>query len=232
MRGVVLDVDGTLLDSNDAHARAWAAAFAEAGFTVSWARIRRMVGMGGDKLIPLATGLSSSEPTARRIAERRGEIFAAQELAGLGPLPGARELVERMSREGLRLAVASSASPFEIRALLERAGVGYLVSAPEDAALEPSKPDPDVVQAALRRLDLRPNEVVMVGDTPYDLEAARLANVASILFRTGGWPDVQLAGALAIYDGPWDLLARFDDSPLKGRAPGAEAGTVGDARGA
>jgi HAD superfamily hydrolase (TIGR01509 family) len=233
VRGVLLDVDGTLVDSNDAHARAWVAAFAEAGYDVAWARIRRMIGMGGDKLVPLVTGLSELDPKARRIGERRAEIFAARELGAVGPLPGARELIERMSREGLRLAAASSASPDEVRPLLERTGVAYLVAAPlAGASDEPSKPDPNVVQAALRRVDLRPSEAVMVGDTPYDLEAARLANVASILFRTGGWPDVQLAGAVAIYDGPWDLLARFDDSLLKRRSPRSEASPVDHAPGA
>ena len=228
VRGVLLDVDGTLVDSNDAHARSWSTALGEAGHDVAWARIRSLIGMGADQLLPQATGLSGSDPKARRIAERRAEIFRERELSTVKPLPGARELLERMSREGLRWEVASSARPEEVRLLLERAGLADLVAAqPPSSDNQPSKPDPSLLHSALERLRLRPREAVMLGDTPYDQEAARLANVASILFRTGGWPDVQLAGAVAIYDGPWDLLARFEDSILGRRSRHAEASAPG-----
>jgi HAD superfamily hydrolase (TIGR01509 family) len=228
VRGLLLDVDGTLVDSNEAHARAWQAALREAGHDVAWARIRRLIGMGADKLVPRATGLSESDPKARRIVDRRAEVFLARELATVQPLPGVRELLERMRGEGLRWAVATSARPEEVQPLLERGGVADLVVAPPaSTGGERSKPDPNVLCSALDRLGLPPHEVVMLGDTPYDLEAARLANVASILFRTGGWPDVQLAGAAAIYDGPWDLLARFEDSILRRKTRPSEAAAPG-----
>ena len=99
---------------------------------------------------------------------------------------------------------------------------------PASTAREASKPDPDLVRSALDRIGLPARDVVMLGDTPYDLEAARRAKVASILFRSGGWPDGQMAGAVAIYDGPWDLLSRFEESIFRRRTtPRTAAAFVG-----
>ena len=225
IRGVLLDVDGTLVDSNEAHARAWQEALREGGYDVSWARVRRLIGMGADKLVPLATGLAHSDVKARWIVRRRSELFQGRELDTVRPLPRVRDLLLRMRGEGLRWEVATSARSAEVRPLLERAGVLDLVPLPPDE-VKPSKPDPDVVHSALDRLGVPAREVVMLGDTPYDVEAAYEAHVASIAFRTGGWPDVQLAGAVAIYDGPWDLLARFGESVLKGKTAAREAKAV------
>ena len=215
VRGVILDVDGTLVDSNDAHARAWAEGLQEAGFDVPFERVRPLIGMGGDKLLPEVTGLPEEDPRARRAGERRGEIFKARYLPSLRPFPRARELLLRMRDAGLKLAVASSAEPPELHALLRIAGATGLLegaSSADDAGS--SKPDPDVVHAALERLALPPGAVVMIGDTPYDVEAAGRAGVRSIAFRCGGWEDERLRDAIAIYDGPADLLTRFDASPL------------------
>lgn len=215
MQGVILDVDGTLVDSNDAHARAWVEALKEAGFDVPFERVRPLIGMGGDKLLPEVTGLPEEHPRAKRVGERRGEIFKARFLPSLRAFPRTRELLERMREAGLKLAVASSAEPDELQALLRIAAASDLLegaSSADDAGS--SKPDPDVVHAALRRLAQAPAEVVMIGDTPYDVEAAGRAGVRAIAFRCGGWDDERLKGAIAIYDGPADLLARFDASPL------------------
>ena len=215
VRGVILDVDGTLVDSNDAHARAWVEALGEAGFDVPFERVRPLIGMGGDKLLPEVTGLPEDDPRAKRAGERRGEIFKARLLPSLRAFPRTRELLLRMRDAGLKLAVASSAEPDELKALLRVAGAGDLVvgaSSADDVGR--SKPDPDVVHAALGRLALDPAQVVMIGDTPYDMEAAARAGVRFIGFRCGGWDGERLRGAIAVYDGPADLLARFDGSPL------------------
>jgi len=185
VRGVILDVDGTLVDSNDAHARAWAEALQEAGFDVPFERVRPLIGMGGDKLLPEVTGLPEEDPRAKRAGERRGEIFKARCLPSLRPFPRTRELGLRMRQAGLKLAVASSAEPEELKALLRLAGVDDLVvgaSSADDAGA--SKPDPDVVHAALGRLALEPAHAVMIGDTPYDVEAAARAGVRAIAFRS------------------------------------------------
>jgi HAD superfamily hydrolase (TIGR01509 family) len=215
-QGVIFDVDGTLVDSNDAHAGAWVEAFEEAGYRVPFERVRRLIGMGGDQLLPEAIGLQGDTPSGQAISERRSQIFREKYLPRVKPFPGARELVERLHHDGYALAVASSAQPEELQALLKIAGVDDLIGAKTSAGeVEQSKPEPDVVVAALRKLRLPASAAVMIGDTPYDVEAARRAGVAVIAFRSGGWSDRDLDGALAVYDGPADLLARIDASPLR-----------------
>ena len=214
--GVIFDVDGTLVDSNDAHAQAWAEALAEAGHAVPFERIRRLIGMGGDKLLPEVTGLSAETPEGERISKRRGEIFEEKHLPLLRALPGASALVARLRDQGFRLAVASSAQPAELEPLLKIAGADHILRERTSGGdVEESKPEPDVVLAALRKLRLAPGAVLMIGDTPYDVEAARKAGVAVIGLRSGGWSEGDLRGALAVYDDPADLLARLDSSPLR-----------------
>jgi HAD superfamily hydrolase (TIGR01509 family) len=215
-QGVILDVDGTLVDSNDAHAQAWIEALAEAGYHVPFERVRRLIGMGGDKLLPEAAGLSSEAPSGQAIAERRGQIFRERYLPGVRALPGARDLLLRLRAEGHALAVASSAQPDELDKLLEIAGAHDLVGTRTSSGdVEESKPEPDVVVTALRRLRLPASAAVMIGDTPYDVEAALRAQVAIVGFRSGGWSDPDLKGSLAVYDGPADLLAHLESSPLR-----------------
>ncbi len=214
-RGVLLDIDGTLIDSNDAHARSWVDALAEHGHTVAFERVRPLIGMGGDKLLPELTGLDAEGPEGERISTRRRELFLTRHLPRLTPCRGARALVERLRGDGVQLIAASSAQQDELGPLLEQAGVADLIEAAtssDDA--ERSKPDPDIVAAALRRGRLAAQDVVMIGDTPYDIAAARRAGVRLIALRCGGWDDDGLAGAAAIYDDPADLLAHYEQSPL------------------
>jgi HAD superfamily hydrolase (TIGR01509 family) len=204
---VLLDVDGTLVDSNDAHAHAWVDAFAERGIDVAVERVRRMIGMGGDRVI------AEIAPREKHLADRRAELFRERWLARVTPLPKARELVLRLQAEGYEIAIASAARPDELAPLLEVAGIADLVpkNAPEVRA---SKPDPETIEAALARVDAPRERAVMVGDTPYDVQAARAAGVAVIGVTTGGWSVEGLAGALAVYDGPAGLLAKWEHSPL------------------
>ena len=214
IRAVLLDVDGTLVDSNDAHARAWVQAFAEQGVAVDYDAVRRRIGMGGDKLMPAVSDIEESTPAGQRIAARRQEIFKGF-LPTLKAFPEAGALVAALKAAGYRAVAASSAKREELEALLALAGAADLLDAStssDDA--EESKPDPDIIQAALKRAGVAPSEAVMIGDTPYDVEAAGRAGVATIGFRCGGWRDTDLRGATAIYNGPWDLLRQFDSSPL------------------
>jgi HAD superfamily hydrolase (TIGR01509 family) len=213
--GVLLDVDGTLVDSNDAHAHAWVRALAEAGVTVEFATVRRRIGKGGDKLLPEVSGIDSESPKGRAISDRRGEIFQTEYLPKLRPFPGAKELLARMQRDGLQLAVASSSRKDELKGLLRVCGANEFIEAStssDDA--EHSKPDPDIVRAALDRLDHPPDRVILLGDTPYDVEASRRAGIRVVALRCGGWGDADLEGAVRVYDDPADLLARFDESPF------------------
>src|SRR5688572_24409924 len=184
---ILFDVDGTLVDSNDAHAHAWVAAFAEHGVTVDFAKVRRCIGMGGDKLMPAVSGIEEESAKGTAIADRRGEIFTERFLPHIKPFEGAADLVAAFKARGYTVVAASSAKREELTPLLEVAGADDLMDAStssDDA--ENSKPDPDIVQAALKRAHASPSEAVMIGDTPYDVEAATRAGVSIIGFRCGG----------------------------------------------
>lgn len=218
LRAVLLDVDGTLVDSNDAHARAWVDAFAEFGRSVAFERIRPLIGKGGDKLMPEVSGVDSESAEGKRIDARRSEIFRARYLPKLAAFPRATELLERLRSDGFALVVATSAKKEEMNSLLDICGGSSLVTgrtSSDDA--EESKPDGDIVAAALARAKAEPDEALMLGDTPYDIEAARRAGVATVALRSGGWDDAALAGALAIYADASDVLERYAESPF-GRA--------------
>jgi len=210
---VILDVDGTLIDSNDAHARAWGDAFREAGITVDLDDVRRAIGMGGDKLLPAVAGLDEESEPGATISKRRGEIFKQRYLPGIAAFPRVRELAQRLKQDGYVLTVASSANEKDLKPLLERAGVADLIDAKtssDDA--DRSKPDPDIVKAALKEVRGDASESVMLGDTPYDIEAARRAGVTIVALQSGGWRPAELSGAIEVYRDPEDLLERYDAS--------------------
>lgn len=215
VRGVILDVDGTLIDSNDAHAHAWVDAFTEAGIQVDYEQVRRLIGKGGDKLMPEVSGIEKDSEQGKHIADRRREIFSARYLSTLKPFPGTRDLLVRMRDAGLKLVVASSAEGEELEQLLKVAQVEDLIEEQASSSdADESKPDPDIVQAAIKDSGFRPDELLMLGDTPYDIEAATRAGVRTVALRAGGWQDQELAGAIAVYQDPADLLTRFDESPF------------------
>ena len=216
VKGVLLDVDGTLVDSNDAHAAAWEQAFREYGYNVPFDKLRSLIGMGGDKLMPACVpGLSDEEEPGKELSERRAAIFR-EGVADLKPTKGARALVERLKQDGFRLIVASSAKQEELGDLLKAAGVEDLIKeATTSSDAEESKPEGDIIQAALDKVGLKPDEVVLIGDTPYDIESASKVGVRTIAVRSGGWNDDQLSDAVAVYEDPADLLKQYEQSGLK-----------------
>ena len=219
----LLDVDGTLVDSNDAHARAWVEVLAEAGHQVPFDRVRRLIGKGGDKLVPEVTGRDDAK-WAKELGERRSVIFFERHLDGIRPFPQVRALLERMKASGLALVVATSANEEELDKLLAIAGVADLLDeqATKDDAKH-SKPDPDIVGAALKRAGIDADHAIMLGDTPYDVEAARNAGVGTVAVESGGWKAAELAGAVAVYADVAALLAAFDASPFARLARGRRA---------
>ncbi len=215
IRGVLLDVDGTLIDSNDAHALAWIDALEEFEYDVPFEKIRPLIGKGGDKILPELTGQSSDSEQGKQIGQQRTEIFKERYLPEVRAFPRARDPLKRMRDDGLKLVVATSATPDEMKALLKVVGAEDLMADETSSGdAKNSKPDPDIVQAALGKIGYPANEVVMFGDTPYDVEVATKAGVSVIALRGGGWKDDELAGAAAIYENPRDLLERYDESPL------------------
>ena len=210
-RGVLLDVDGTLVDSNDAHAHAWVEALEKFGHEVPFARVRQMIGMGGDRLVESATGLARDSKANKRIGDARSKIFLETWIHTVRPLPGARALVLRLRGDGYQYALATAAKTEELQPLLELADIADLVPKRTTSSdVEHSKPHPDTVEAALAKLDsVERHQAVMVGDTPYDVLACRQANVAIIGVTSGGWSAEALTGAIAIATGPAELALRF-----------------------
>jgi phosphoglycolate phosphatase-like HAD superfamily hydrolase len=214
-RTVLLDVDGTLIDSNDAHASAWVDAAREFGFDTPYSVLRPMIGMGGDKLMPKAFGISHESEQGKAMSERRSEIFRERYLPALRPFPKARALLERMRADGYSLVVATSAKKDEMKGLLRAAGVEDLLEdATSSSDAESSKPDPDIVVAALDKADASAADAIMLGDTPYDVVAATSAGVPIVALRCGGWEAADLRDAIAVYADPAELLREYDRSPF------------------
>jgi HAD superfamily hydrolase (TIGR01509 family) len=218
-RGAIFDVDGTLLLSNDAHAHTWEQAFREFGYEVAFAHVCLLIGMGGDKLMAAPTpDLSDQEGVGKQIAQRRKESFLSRYVSELQPAPGARELVRHVRDARLCVVIASSAKRDELEAPLKVARVDDLFKeATTSSDVQESKPAPDAVAVALKKIELLPEQVLMVGDTPYDVESAARSGVGTVAVRSGGSDDARLGGALAIYDTPTDLLAHYDESPFARR---------------
>lgn len=215
IKAILLDIDGTLLDSTDAHARAWVEALHGLGKQVELDLVRAKVGKGGDKLLMEVAGIDNESEEGKRLNRQRSHILKQLYLPDLGPTNGARALVMHMQEKGLTCLPVTSSTKADLAPLLRLATVADLLSdavTSDDA--DHSKPSPDLVEVALEKLGLSPDEAVMLGDTPYDITAAKRAGVATIALRSGGWSDEDLAEAVAIYDDPAALLSAFASSPL------------------
>jgi HAD superfamily hydrolase (TIGR01509 family) len=210
LKAVFFDIDGTLIDSNDAHTQAWVQTLERHGHPVSDEQIRRLIGKGSDKVFAELLDIASDSPLAKQITKDRTQLLLSSFIPNLAPTPGARQLVQHMRSEGLRLIIASSSGE-ELPALLAQAGVDDLLdTAVSSDEAEESKPDGDIIEVALRKAGVQASEAVMVGDTPYDIAAAKAAGVKCIALRCGGyWDDAALSDAAAIFDDPATLLRHW-----------------------
>jgi phosphoglycolate phosphatase-like HAD superfamily hydrolase len=217
LRAVIFDVDGTLVDSNDLHARAWQEAFAHFGIDMPFDRVRSQIGKGADQLIPSLLPADSAKKFCERLSEYRSGLFQEKYLNQVRGLPDVRELFVRILKDGRKIALASSASQEELRKLEQAANIEDLIhkeTSADDA--RKSKPHPDIVESALLRLKAHADEAVMIGDTPYDAIAATRLHVRTIGVLSGGFPEADLreAGCIEIYRNPADLLANYEKSAL------------------
>ena len=218
IKAVIFDVDGTLVDSVDLHARAWQEAFAHFGRQFDFERVRSQIGKGGDQLMPVFLSEEELEEFGEELEEYRGELYKREYLPRVKAFPAVRELFQRVQAEGLQTALASSAKGEELKTYKKLARIEDLVeeeTSADDA--EKSKPHPDIFEAALERLDdTRSSEALVVGDTPYDAEAAGKAGLQTVGLLSGGFPeeDLRAAGCVRIYRDAADLLANYDTSPL------------------
>jgi HAD superfamily hydrolase (TIGR01549 family) len=213
-RAALLDVDGTLIDSNYHHALAWYRAFRRRGIVLPLWRIHRHVGMGGDQLVPALVGKRMNEERGEELRAARDEEYA-QLIGEVAALEGARELIADLKKSGLTVVLASSAPQKEIDVYLDLLDARELADAwTTDDDVQATKPEPDLIHAALEKAGTE--EAVMVGDTPWDVEAARKAGVETICVITGGFSEQELreAGAVAVFESVGELRKRLEETPL------------------
>jgi HAD superfamily hydrolase (TIGR01549 family) len=201
---VLLDLDGTLVDSVYHHVVAWGQAFREAGYTVPLHRIHAGIGLGSDRLLPWLLGSEPDDGDELRDAHKELFLAAADELV---PTVGALDLLDDLERREVPFLVATSASTDEREALLEALGRTDLDTTDSDDVAT-SKPGPDLLLAAAEQLDVDPLDVTMIGDSPWDAEAAVRLEMRAFAVRTGGFGDdvLRAAGASRIVDAPRDLI--------------------------
>jgi HAD superfamily hydrolase (TIGR01549 family) len=213
-KAALLDVDGTLIDSNYHHALAWYRAFRRSGIILPLWRIHRHVGMGGDQLVPALVGRRMDEERGDEIRGARDEEYG-ELIDEVSPLEGSRELVADLKERDLTVVLASSSPRDEIDRYLELLDARGLADAwTTDEDVEATKPEPDLVHAALAKAGTE--DAVMVGDTPWDIEAARKAGVETLCVITGGFSEQELrdAGAVAVFESVEELRKRLDETPL------------------
>ena len=210
----ILDIDGTLVDTNYQHALAWYEAFRQHGVHLPVWRLHRHIGMGGDQLVAALTDRAFDEAHGDEVRAAESVLYLAM-IRTVAPLQGASDLLDVLRRRGHEIVLASSAKAQEVDHYLDLLDARSRVEAWTTASdVEQTKPHPDLVLAALARLDTK--RAVMVGDTPYDVEAARAAKVPTVAVLTGGFSEAELldAGAACVFDSIAELTARLDETPF------------------
>ena len=214
-RAAILDVDGTLVDTNYQHTLAWARAFRRHGHAPPLWRIHRHIGMGGDQLVEAVAGPDAEREHGDAIREAEGELYA--DLIGeVDVLDGARELIAALSDRGQRVVLASSANEDEVDHYLDLLNAREAAYAwTTSADVEATKPEPDLIAAAMQKAEAL--TAVMVGDTTWDVEAAARAELKTVAVLTGGFSEAELreAGAAAVFASLPDLLENLDSTPLR-----------------
>ena len=219
IKAIIFDVDGTLIDSNDAHAKAWQAVFREHGFEFPYEKVRHNVGKGADQYLQAFLSPEDIERLQDKLTKRRLEIFKQDYASEIQPFPCVKELFTAIRESGKKTALATSAKKDELQSYMKLIGIEDLLDVKTTADdAEKSKPHPDIFQAALGKLaPIEPAEALVIGDTPYDMEAAGKAGLRSIGFRCGGFPEDELrqAGASEVLQDAEELLKRWPDKYAK-----------------
>ena len=199
VKAVIFDVDGTLVDSVDLHAQAWQDAFRDFGHKIELKAIRDQIGKGGDQLLPVFLTRAEIDRVGPDLEKHRGDILKERYLSQIKAFPKVPQLFERIRADEIKILLGSSAKSEELQTYKKIAGIEGLIdgeTSSEDA--EKSKPHPDVFQAAMAKLEgIHTSEVVVVGDSPYDAEAAGKVGLRTIGFRSGGFAEAKLRTPVA-----------------------------------
>jgi HAD superfamily hydrolase (TIGR01509 family) len=215
---VILDIDGTLVDTNYHHAVAWYRAFRQHDVILPIWRIHRHMGMGGDQLVESLTDKRTEDEQGDDIRTAEKALYMAL-IEEVEPLAGARDLIERLKDDGRTVVLASSAKEDEVEHYLDLLDARELADDwTTSADVEETKPEPDLVQAALEKAGAEPDDAVMLGDTPWDCKAAARAGVETVALITGGFSEQELrdGGAIDVFESIPDLLERLGETPLGG----------------
>jgi len=218
MTAMILDIDGTLVDTNYQHALAWYRAFRAQGIVLPIWRLHRHIGMGGDQFVAALTDEAIERELGDRIREREGHFYS-QMIGEVEPMNGASELLRALHDHGHTVVLASSAKPDEIEHYLGLLDAHELANAWTSAGdVKATKPQPDLVTAALERVDAPPADAVMIGDSPWDVLAARRAGVQTLAVMTGGFSREELsqAGAVEVYESLTELKDALEETILSG----------------
>jgi HAD superfamily hydrolase (TIGR01509 family) len=215
VEAALLDVDGTLIDSSYHHALAWYRAFRRHDIVLPMWRIHRAVGMGGDQLVPALAGPELDEEQGDDIRAARDEIYRSGLMDEVAPLEGGHELIAELKDRGLQVVLASSSPKDELERYLDLLDAGELADAwTTKDDVDATKPAPDLILAALEKAQTE--SAVLVGDTPWDVEAASKAGVETVCVITGGWSKQELreAGAIAVFESVDELHRHLEETPL------------------
>ncbi|MDQ6786521.1 MAG: HAD family hydrolase [Acidobacteriota bacterium] len=218
IKAIIFDIDGTLIDSVDAHAEAWQKAFKKFGRDIQFYELRRQIGKGGDQFLPVFLKQKEIKEFGKDLEEARGEIFKKQYLSKIKPFPKVRELFLKIKADSKKIALASSAKEDELEEYKKIANIGDLIeeqTSTDDA--KESKPEPDIFLAAIKKLKgVKASEAVIVGDTAYDAEAAIKARIKVVGVLSGGWARTEMlkTGCAEVYTDVAEILKDYKKSAL------------------
>ncbi len=213
--GFIFDVDGTLVDSNELHVDSWDRAFQRFGKQFSREQLRAQIGKGSDQYLPAFLTPEEIEHFGKELDEYRSELFRKEYLHRVRPFPKVRELFQRIHDDDKRIVLASSGKKADTKYYIDLLKIGDLIEgyvSGDDA--DSSKPAPDIFAASLEKLgDMSPANAVTIGDTRFDIEAAKKTDLKTIAFLCGGTPELVLRqeGAIAVYHDPADFLAHYNE---------------------
>lgn len=210
---ILLDIDGTLLDSNEQHAQSWKQLLDGEGRELPLGMIRLLMGMGGDKILEKVFGSERSEKEIEKLTTKRDNLYLSDYFHAVDVIPGALEFMRALFSRGYRVALCTSMREELLEGVLAKLPVlDYCVGYTHADDADGSKPDPDIFLAAIRKFGFEPARTVVVGDTPYDIEAARQVPCRVIAVGTGGYPYNLLTQADEFYENVMQLTRKLDDS--------------------